>query len=36
MKADQFYYGLVVRKHFCIWIEKFIDQLKKQRLAAGE
>ena len=35
-RADKFYRELMVRRHFCIWIESYIDRLKLQRTASND
>lgn len=33
-RADNFYRDLMVRRHFCVWIEKYIEMLKLKKTAS--
>ena len=35
-KADSFFRSYVIRKHFCVWIEKYIEVLKVKRTCQND
>ena len=34
--ADEYYKQLMIRRHFCIWIEAYIGKLKLQRNTSND